>query len=230
MKCPVCDQNSSTMLCPQCAFDASMDYEKYPTFALIEDGIPAMQIRRQEAKNTSGVEKDHYMRELIHKCSEALVKIDAQQGEIRSLQLRLQNTQGELRQAQQENAQLEEINSKLITEKLQLTKHIHTQSTMLDARAERINMLMEKIAQKKSEFEEQSTINSSNKLEIDKLANDLSDTRKRLKAANDGIRDLRIEMNKKDDKIVSLENEITRLKGMLEEEQDKSLFTRIFNR
>ena len=216
MKCPVCDQESSTMLCPQCAFDASMDYEKYPTFALIEDGIPAMQIRRQEAKNTSGVEKDHYLRELIHKCSEALAKINAQQGEIRSLQLRLQNTQGELRQAQQENDQL--------------TKHIHTQSTMLDARAERINMLMEKIAQKESEFEEQSTINSNNKLEIDKLTKDLSDTRQRLKAANEGIAYLRHETKKRDDQIVSLENEITRLKGLLEEEQDKSLFTRIFNR
>ena len=216
MKCPVCDQENSTMLCTRCAFDASMDYEKYPTFALIGDGIPARRIRRQEAKNTSEVEKDHYLRELIHKCSEALAKINAQQGEIRSLQLRLQNTQGELRQAQQENDQL--------------TKHIHTQSTMLDARAERINMLMEKIAQKESEFEEQSTINSNNKLEIDKLTKDLSDTRQRLKAANEGIAYLRHETKKRDDQIVSLENEITRLKGLLEEEQDKSLFTRIFNR
>ena len=31
MKCPVCDQENPSMLCPRCGFDASRDYEKYPT-------------------------------------------------------------------------------------------------------------------------------------------------------------------------------------------------------
>ena len=32
MKCPACDQENSTLLCSQCGFDASRDYEQYPTF------------------------------------------------------------------------------------------------------------------------------------------------------------------------------------------------------
>ena len=35
MKCPVCDQENSSMLCPRCGFDASRDYEKYPTLGVI---------------------------------------------------------------------------------------------------------------------------------------------------------------------------------------------------
>ena len=32
MKCPVCDNVNMSMLCPECGFDSSRDYEKYPTF------------------------------------------------------------------------------------------------------------------------------------------------------------------------------------------------------
>ena len=35
MKCPVCDQENPSMLCPRCGFDASRDYEKYPTLGVI---------------------------------------------------------------------------------------------------------------------------------------------------------------------------------------------------
>lgn len=32
MKCPVCDKENQSMLCPSCGFDCSRDYERYPTF------------------------------------------------------------------------------------------------------------------------------------------------------------------------------------------------------
>ena len=35
MKCPVCDQENPSMLCPRCGFDASRNYEKYPTLGVI---------------------------------------------------------------------------------------------------------------------------------------------------------------------------------------------------
>lgn len=195
MKCPVCDQENSTMLCTRCGFDASMDYEKYPTFALIGDDIPTRRIRRQEAKNTSGVEKDHYLRELIHKCSEAFVKIDAQQGEIRSLQLRLQNTQESLRKAEQENARLKEENSKLIAEI--------------------------------ESYEDKSVARS---LEMSKLKDELKDTKKYYSGAKEAIQQLRIQENDYKKEISEKSEEINHLQKLLEEEQNKSLLSRIFNR
>ena len=202
MKCPVCDQENSTMLCTRCGFDASMDYEKYPTFALIGDDIPTKKIRSQEAKKTSGVENDHYLRELIHKCADALVKIDAQQGEIRSLQLQLQNVQvehrkaqQELRKAQQENMQLQLANSKLIAEI--------------------------------ESYEDKSVARS---LEMSKLKDELEDTKKYYSGAKEAIQQLRIQENDYKKEISEKSEEINHLQKLLEEEQNKSLLARIFNR
>lgn len=195
MKCPVCDQENSTMLCTRCGFDASMDYEKYPTFALIGDDIPTKKIRSQEAKKTSRVENDHYLRELIHKCADALVKIDAQQGEIRSLQLRFQNAQESLRKAEQENARLKEENSKLIAEI--------------------------------KSYEDKSVACS---LEMSKLKDELKDTKKYYSGAKEAIQQLRIQENDYKKEISEKSEEINRLQKLLEEEQNKSLLARIFNR
>lgn len=202
MKCPVCDQENSTMLCTRCGFDASMDYEKYPTFALIGDDIPTKKIRSQEAKKTSRVENDHYLRELIHKCADALVKIDAQQGEIRSLQLQLQNVQvehrkaqQELRKAQQENMQLQLANSKLIAEI--------------------------------ESYEDKSVARS---LEMSKLKDELKDTKKHYSGAKEAIQQLRIQENDYKKEISEKSEEINHLQKLLEEEQNKSLLSRIFNR
>lgn len=202
MKCPVCDQENSTMLCTRCGFDASMDYEKYPTFALIGDDIPTKKIRSQEAKKTSRVENDHYLRELIHKCADALVKIDAQQGEIRSLQLQLQNVQvehrkaqQELRKAQQENMQLQLANSKLIAEI--------------------------------ESYEDKSVARS---LEMSKLKDELKDTKKYYSGAKEAIQQLRIQENDYKKEISEKSEEINHLQKLLEEEQNKSLLARIFNR
>lgn len=47
MKCPVCDQENSAMLCPGCGFDSSMDYGRYPTFAPVGK-VPSVSARRAE--------------------------------------------------------------------------------------------------------------------------------------------------------------------------------------
>lgn len=46
MKCPVCDQENSTMLCPQCGFDASRDYERYPSFGAVSSRPSVSAMRR----------------------------------------------------------------------------------------------------------------------------------------------------------------------------------------
>ncbi len=31
VKCPVCERENETLICVQCGFDRSLDYEHYPT-------------------------------------------------------------------------------------------------------------------------------------------------------------------------------------------------------
>lgn len=35
MKCPVCGNINTSMVCPKCGFDSSRDYERYPTFGMV---------------------------------------------------------------------------------------------------------------------------------------------------------------------------------------------------
>ena len=47
VKCPVCDNVNTSMLCPKCGFDSSKDYGKYPTFAPGRK-IPSVSALRQD--------------------------------------------------------------------------------------------------------------------------------------------------------------------------------------
>ena len=230
MKCPVCDQENSTMLCTRCGFDASMDYEKYPTFALIGDDIPTKKIRSQEAKKTSRVENDHYLRELIHKCADALVKIDAQQGEIRSLQLRFQNAQESLRKAEQENARLKEENSKLIAEIKSYEDKSVACSLEISKLEQKNTQLIEVNSKLIAEIESYEDKSVARSLEMNKLKDELKDTKKYYSGAKEAIQQLRIQENDYKKEISEKSEEINHLQKLLEEEQNTSLLSRIFNR
>ena len=47
MKCPVCDQENSTLLCAQCGFDASRDYTLHPTFGPV-GRVPSVSAKRKQ--------------------------------------------------------------------------------------------------------------------------------------------------------------------------------------
>ncbi|MBQ2920011.1 MAG: hypothetical protein IJE58_02410 [Oscillospiraceae bacterium] len=47
MKCPVCDQENSTLLCSQCGFDASRDYARYPSFGPVSR-MPSVSAKRKQ--------------------------------------------------------------------------------------------------------------------------------------------------------------------------------------
>lgn len=47
MKCPVCTWEHPSMLCPRCGFDSSRDYEKYPSFGIVEKS-PAVSALRKD--------------------------------------------------------------------------------------------------------------------------------------------------------------------------------------
>lgn len=54
-KCPVCDKENETLLCGQCGFDGSMDYERYPTV----DKVTAQAISGQKTAYNSMMQ-DYY--------------------------------------------------------------------------------------------------------------------------------------------------------------------------
>ena len=46
-KCPVCEEISNTMLCENCGFDGSRDYEHYPSFAPVGAAAKAISEQRE---------------------------------------------------------------------------------------------------------------------------------------------------------------------------------------
>ena len=54
VKCPVCDNLNTSMLCPRCGFDASRDYEKYPTFGIV-GAVPAISALQAERNGGSRI-------------------------------------------------------------------------------------------------------------------------------------------------------------------------------
>lgn len=58
MKCPVCDKENQTMVCPQCGFDGSTDYRTYPTLGPVGKAPSVSALRREWAqKHPEPVEK-----------------------------------------------------------------------------------------------------------------------------------------------------------------------------
>lgn len=46
MKCPVCGKRYTATICPDCGFDDSRNYERYPTFGQVS-GVPSISARRR---------------------------------------------------------------------------------------------------------------------------------------------------------------------------------------
>lgn len=51
MKCPVCDNVNRSMVCLRCGFDASRDYEGFPTFGAVGEASSASALRREWRQN-----------------------------------------------------------------------------------------------------------------------------------------------------------------------------------
>lgn len=47
MKCPVCDKRNTSMLCPNCGFDSSRDFERHPTLGASVRGTSVSALRQE---------------------------------------------------------------------------------------------------------------------------------------------------------------------------------------
>ena len=68
VKCPVCDQLNTSMLCPHCGFDASRDYENYPTFGIVDNAVSATALRQK--RNGSRVAAEQEKQQLLDRVAE----------------------------------------------------------------------------------------------------------------------------------------------------------------
>ena len=57
MKCPVCDKVNTSMLCPNCGFDSSRDYGKYPTFGPVANMLSASALQKKYKNNQKQAEQ-----------------------------------------------------------------------------------------------------------------------------------------------------------------------------
>ena len=57
MKCPVCDKEITSMLCPNCGFDSSKDYGKYPTFGTLWISSASALRKEWQKQQMQGAEK-----------------------------------------------------------------------------------------------------------------------------------------------------------------------------
>ena len=46
-KCPVCDQENNATVCPNCGYDRTCDYERYPTAFAVTTATPTRTLRRE---------------------------------------------------------------------------------------------------------------------------------------------------------------------------------------
>ena len=51
MKCPVCDNVNTAMVCPECGFDSSKDYGEYPTLGPVREGASVAVLRKDYLSN-----------------------------------------------------------------------------------------------------------------------------------------------------------------------------------
>ena len=46
-KCPVCDRENTAAVCPQCGYDRTCDYERYPTAFTVTTAKPTRTLRQE---------------------------------------------------------------------------------------------------------------------------------------------------------------------------------------
>lgn len=216
MKCPVCDQENSTMLCSQCGFDASRDYEQYPTFGPIKKALSVSAMRRdllvqdQEkidqinqllitllaVRYQKLIEEDPFVRAASHRLSHLKSKLDQEKAASR----RALSSSRESARREQERLE-SELNS------------------MIQAK----NALSKDLDYWKGSHRSQTQQNTSQILQLKALEQQNSDLKynnSKLKSSNSKLKQSLDAANSK----------IAELEAALEAERNKGVLSRIFNR
>lgn len=224
MKCLVCDQVNSTMLCTQCGFDASRDYGRYPTFGPV-GRVPSVSAKKNQWQSSqkksvsspNGPQFVDYLK-MVTQAAEEDSKERASQEH--KLMLELQSANDQISTLKREQKILTDS---LIPENKSLKKRISTLFDQNKALIKESNQMEDKVrdlATKLVEAERlyQEALKRISSLEEKNhaLETQLKQKQTYLDNANEGL------------KIRA--NEIAELRADLEAERSKGLISRLFNR
>lgn len=215
MKCPVCDQENSTLLCSQCGFDASRDYEQYPTFGPV-GRMPSVSAVQRNWHVQDQEKLDQISALLTVLLAVRYGKLALEDPFVRAEQLRTQNMARMLRQEQQRVLDLSQrLEQELRSNAANLTAFLNTDEQLRQAQGDNrhLSQQIQRLEQKLTE------------IKAEKQASG-----KKLKKANNRIQNVEAKNNTLQAENIVLRQENTDLKAALEAERSKGVLSRLFNR
>lgn len=215
MKCPVCDQENSTMLCSQCGFDASRDYTLHPTFGPV-GRVPSVSAMQRNWHVQDQEKLDQISALLTVLLAVRYGKLAIEDPFVRAEQQRTQNMARMLRQEQQRVLDLSQrLEQELRSNASNLVAFLNIDEQLCQAQEDnrRLNQQIQRLEQKLTEIKAEKQA-SGNKL----------------KKANNRIQNVEAKNNTLQAENIVLRQENTDLKAALEAERNKGVLSRIFNR
>lgn len=215
MKCPVCDQENSTLLCSQCGFDASRDYEQYPTFGPV-GRMPSVSAVQRNWHVQDQEKLDQISALLTVLLAVRYGKLALEDPFVRAEQLRTQNMARMLRQEQHRVLDLSQrLEQELRSNAANLTAFLNTDEQLRQAQGDNrhLSQQIQRLEQKLTE------------IKAEKQASG-----KKLKKANNRIQNVEAKNNTLQAENIVLRQENTDLKAALEAERSKGVLSRLFNR
>ena len=215
MKCPACDQENSTLLCSQCGFDASRDYEQYPTFGPV-GRMPSVSAVQRNWHVQDQEKLDQISALLTVLLAVRYGKLALEDPFVRAEQLRTQNMARMLRQEQQRVLDLSQrLEQELRSNAANLTAFLNTDEQLRQAQGDNrhLSQQIQRLEQKLTE------------IKAEKQASG-----KKLKKANNRIQNVEAKNNTLQAENIVLRQENTDLKAALEAERSKGVLSRLFNR
>lgn len=208
MKCPVCDHKNSTMLCPQCGFDASRDYERYPSFGAVSSR-PSVSAMRRDWHMQDQEKLDQISALLSALLAVRYLKLIEEDPYVHAAYLRLHTLTAELDREKKASRQALIRNQELLADLTVSSLYSENASNEQKKQEDRIRRLV----RLKSAF-----AHRNNALEQD-IQN--------YKVMNDNL-------SRDNESLVlsvrELETKVSELEAALEAERNKGLISRIFNR
>lgn len=217
MKCPVCDQENSTMNCTQCGFDASRDYTLHPTFGPV-GRVPSVSAKKNQWQSSqkktvsspNGPQFVDYLKMVTQAAKEDSEKQASQEHKLMS---ELQSAKDQI--------------STLKREQRILTDSLIPENQWLK---ERILSLVNETKELNEALSEASKKAAALKHENDELKQNLGNLRNRNNYLGQIKNELKNENVELKSTLEAAHRKNAELEAALEAERNKGLISRLFNR
>ena len=201
MKCPVCDKDHDALLCPACGFDASRDYEQYPTFGPVAP-----------VQSTAARRRDRYL--LDQEKTEQISSLLAALLAVRYLKLieedpYVRATHFRVRELSRAHSLEQSINAQGKT----ALRELDNLRRLADSENIQLRIQVNQLTQT-----------------LDKIRNEKQESGKKLQKKNNRIQTLERKSNALEEENETLKQENAALRTALEAARSKGVLGRLFNR